>query len=78
MTACDQARELQCIIDQQLISTMFHPIVTARKELFLAMIYSPGLLLPKAFAKARLITLKKRDFRVAIDDLGTGYSGLKL
>lgn len=28
--------------------------------------------------KARLIALKKRGFRVAIDDLGTGYSGLKL
>lgn len=27
--------------------------------------------------KARLIALKKTGFRVAIDDLGTGYSGLK-
>jgi hypothetical protein len=32
MTACDQARELPCIIDQQLISTMFHPIVDRQKR----------------------------------------------
>jgi diguanylate cyclase (GGDEF)-like protein len=166
MTACDQARELQRIIDQQLISTMFQPIVDCQKgtvlgyevlsrgpsdsplhgapALFQAgeqckqvisleqaclleagqscirhgvshLVFvnvSPGLLLPKAFAedrlqsllatnglkpenvvielserypadnpealKARLTALKKRGFRVAIDDLGTGYSGLKL
>jgi EAL domain-containing protein (putative c-di-GMP-specific phosphodiesterase class I) len=166
MTACDQARELQRIIDQRLISTMFQPIVDCQKGTILGyevlsrgpsdsplrgapalfqageqckqvvsleqaclleagqscirygvshLVFvnvSPGLLLPKAFAedrlqsllttngltpenvvielseryptdnpealKARLTALKKRGFRVAIDDLGTGYSGLKL
>lgn len=166
MTAGDQARELQRIIDQQLISTMFQPIVDCQKgtvlgyevlsrgpsdsplhgapALFQAgeqcgqvvsleqaclleagqscirhgvghLVFvnvSPGLLLPTELAedrlqslltmnglkpenvvielserypadnpealKARLIALKKRGFRVAIDDLGTGYSGLKL
>jgi len=166
MTGNDQARELQRIIGQQLVSTLFQPIVDCPKgavlgyevlsrgpsdsplhaapALFQAgeqcgkvisleraclreagqscvrygighLIFvnvSPGLLAPKVFSedrlqsmltrsgikpenvvielserypmdnaedlKARLIALKKRGFRVAIDDLGTGYSGLKL
>ena len=166
MTVGDQARELQRIIDQRLITTMFQPIVDCQKgtvlgyevlsrgpsdsplhgapALFQAgeqcgqvvtleqaclleagkscirhgvshLVFvnvSPGLLLPTAFTedglqsllttnglrpenivielserypaenpealKARLIALKKRGFRIAIDDLGTGYSGLKL
>jgi EAL domain-containing protein (putative c-di-GMP-specific phosphodiesterase class I) len=31
MTACDQAKELQRIIDQQFISRMFQPIVDCQK-----------------------------------------------
>jgi len=166
MTGNDQARELQRIIDQQLVSTLFQPIIDCQKgavlgyevlsrgpsdsplhaapALFQAgeqcdqvipleracireagqscvrhgighLIFvnvSPGLLLSKRFSddrlqtlltrsgikpenvvielserypmdnaealKARLVALKTRGFRVAIDDLGTGYSGLKL
>lgn len=166
MTAGDQARELQRIIDQQLVTTLFQPIVDCQKRMVLGyevlsrgpsdsplhgapslfqageqcgqvirleraclqeagqsclrhginhLVFvnvSPGLLSPEAFSedrlqslltthgikpenvvielserypadnpavlKARLIALKQRGFRVAIDDLGTGYSGLKL
>lgn len=166
MTNNDQARELQRIIDQQLVSTLFQPIIDCQKgavlgyevlsrgpsdsplhaapALFQAgeqcdqvisleraclreagqsclrqgighLVFvnvSPALLSPNAFSedrlqsmltrygikpenvvielserypvdnaevlKARLIALKKRGFRIAIDDLGTGYSGLKL
>lgn len=166
MTAGDQAKELQRIINQRLITTMFQPIVDCQKSTVLGyevlsrgpsnsplhgapalfqageqcgqvvrleqaclleagkscirhgvnhLVFvnvSPGLLLPTVFTedclqslltknglrpenivielseryqadnpealKARLIALKKRGFRVAIDDLGTGYSGLKL
>ncbi|MEQ5833581.1 GGDEF domain-containing protein [Marinobacter sp. NFXS9] len=166
MTARDQARELQRIIEQQLISTLFQPIVDCRNRAVLGyevlsrgpsdsplhgapslfqageqcgrvigleraclmeaarsclrygidhLIFvnvSPGLLAPDMFSeerleamltangvkpgsivielserypiedpeqlKSRLIALKRRGFLIAIDDLGTGYSGLKL
>lgn len=166
MTAGDQARELQRILDQQLVSTLFQPIVDCQQRqvigyevlsrgpsdsplhaapaLFQAgeqcgqvialeraclqaagesclhngvntLVFvnvSPGLLSPTEFCderlenlltgygvkpesvvielserypvidpeslKNQLLALKKRGFLIAIDDLGTGYSGLKL
>ncbi|WP_111496338.1 bifunctional diguanylate cyclase/phosphodiesterase [Marinobacter bohaiensis] len=166
MTLGDQARELQRIIDQQLVSTLFQPIVDCQSRTVLGyevlsrgpsdsplhgapalfqageqcgqvipleraclieagqsclrhgldhLVFvnvSPGLLAPEAFTedrleamltahgiqpdrivielserypiedparlRERLIALKQRGFLIAIDDLGTGYSGLKL